>query len=77
MTGRPSPEASAELVRDARGVAAAATLVQAAGQGHTLLGRGDAAGNLAARLAVAVLVGGRAKPLVAQALRGGSPVLDL
>lgn len=72
-----SPEASAELVRAAQGVATTATLVRAAGQGHTLLARRDAAGLLAARLAVAVLVGGRSTPLAAGALRPGSPVLDL
>lgn len=52
-----SPEASAELVRLAQGVARSATLVRVAGQGHTLLGRADAAGRLCAQVAVAGLLG--------------------
>jgi alpha-beta hydrolase superfamily lysophospholipase len=50
-----SPAATATLVHHAQGIAASATLVRYAGQGHTLLGHGDAAGRLAAHVAVSVL----------------------
>lgn len=76
-----SPSASAGLVRRAQGVAASAVLVRLPGQGHTLLGHGDAAGRLAAAVAVAVLTGKDRPPrryagVLAEAMQAESPVID-
>ncbi len=75
-----NPVATAALVRRAQGVASAATLVRFAGQGHTLLGHGDAAGRLTAQVAVTVLTRAgtpprRAKPLLRSVLNGTDTVL--
>lgn len=48
---RTDPAATAALVGRAQGVARSDTVVRFAGQGHTLLDRGDAAGRLSAQLA--------------------------
>ncbi|MEO6881353.1 MAG: alpha/beta hydrolase [Mycobacteriaceae bacterium] len=76
-----SPAASADLVRRARGVAGSAVLVRLPGQGHTLLGHGDAAGRLAAAVAMTVLTGnatapGRHAGVLARALRAELPVIE-
>ncbi len=76
-----NPSASADLVHRARGVAGSAVLVRLPGQGHTLLGHGDAAGRLAAAVAIAVLTGkGRAPRrhagVLATAMRAELPVID-
>lgn len=76
-----SPAATATLVRRAQGVATSATLVRFADQGHALLGRGDAAGRLAAQVATSVLLRDgtpprRAAPLVRATLAGADTVLD-
>ncbi len=75
------PAATTALVRRAQGVARTATVVRYAGEGHTLLGRRDAAGRLAAQVAVAVLVRvgappRRARPVLRSILTGTDTVLD-
>ena len=76
-----NPLATAALVRRAQGLASTATVVRFAGQGHTLLGHGDAAGRLAAQVAVTVLTRAgepprRATPLLRSILTGTDTVLD-
>lgn len=76
-----NPSASAGLVRRAQGVAGSAVLVRLPGQGHTLLGHGDAAGRLAAAVAMAVLTGEDRAPrrysgVLADALQAQVPVID-
>jgi len=76
-----NPLATTALVRRAQGLASTATVVRFAGQGHTLLGHGDAAGRLAAQVAVTVLTRAgepprRATPLLRSILTGTDTVLD-